>query len=305
MHKLALLLLVIASASAQQIDVLKADYPGRILRDNESNWILVQDSASGLGLRVVKLNAEFSQTLFDRRFTSSFVTVADVRVDSSGNLSVLGANRGGEIATTPGALWPSPAPIALNAFLIELDSAGQTLLSTYLAPETDLSASGFIQNSQGEWLIGGQTCLPIAAKGVTIQGSGCLVVLRISPDATRLAGGMRFGSPQNLESIAGMAADPDGDLFLAGTTSADDFPATSSAYLGRRPGGLCTPLGFGPSSARCPCPSGFVARLDGADLHVKAATYLGGKARATLAAVAVDGKGFPYVAGTVTTGQAV
>src|SRR5205823_4035400 len=68
-----------------------------------------------------------------------------------------------------------------------------------------------------------------------------------------------------------------------GTTSAKDFPVSQNAFLRQLPS----------SSA------GFIAKFSSTDLHLIAATYLGGTLNAAITSLAIDSKNFVYVTGNV------
>lgn len=82
------------------------------------------------------------------------------------------------------------------------------------------------------------------------------------------------------DSLAGVAIGPDGDFFVAGTTSSDDLPA-AGRFQPTRAGGRDV----------------FVARLKGSDRSLVWITYLGGGGDEDAADVAVDEQGNVTVAG--------
>ncbi|HOM99081.1 MAG TPA: SBBP repeat-containing protein [Acidobacteriota bacterium] len=82
------------------------------------------------------------------------------------------------------------------------------------------------------------------------------------------------------DSLAGAAVGPDGDLYVAGTTSSDNLPA-AGRYQTARKGGQDV----------------FVVRLRGADRSLVWVSYLGGSRDDTVADVAVDSNGNVVVAG--------
>src|SRR5688572_29133137 len=90
---IAALLLQASLAAAQSLEVLKINYPGRVLRDPAGNWIVVQDT--GNGLRVIKFSSDFVSIVFDRRpAPEANRIVMDVYLDAAGNLFILGATVG-------------------------------------------------------------------------------------------------------------------------------------------------------------------------------------------------------------------
>ncbi|MFN7922758.1 MAG: hypothetical protein U0Q16_21815 [Bryobacteraceae bacterium] len=121
---------------------------------------------------------------------------------------------------------------------------------------------------------------------------GSLDVQRISAAGKSVS---RVKLPIPNSSIAGIELDGNG-VFVAGGTEADDLPVSDGAFQKQRRAGICSRGISMPSSV--PCTSGWVARLDFASLSLQALTYLGGRAENALLALAVDGRGYPVVAGT-------
>jgi hypothetical protein len=96
--------------------------------------------------------------------------------------------------------------------------------------------------------------------------------------------------------IAAMAADPAGNVYLTGTTSASVLPTTVGTVQPAFGGGTCFSIGVIGGGSTFPCPDAFVIKLDSMGQLVYA-TYLGGSSSDGGNAIAVDASGNAYVAG--------
>jgi uncharacterized protein (TIGR03437 family) len=277
---------------------------GRAVRDSAGNWIVAQSVSkpdlSDRNIRLRKL-AE-SAAGFDITIGGSGNDdLSALVVMPDGDILLLGTTDSKDFPATPSVLWAGTAPPAdPSSFLVRLDPSGKVRTSSYIsAPDLWVRARALIPTGDGSLILGADLQgAGIARFGdTTLAGSGTLLVWKIDAALTRVSRGIRLGtaSPCNAR-LAAMQPDPSGGIFLAGTTCGDDFPATSNAYLTHRPRGTCFGRGF--FGAAFPCTAGVIARLDGSDLHVTAATYLGGTANAFIRDLAVDRDGSPYVTGT-------
>ena len=96
--------------------------------------------------------------------------------------------------------------------------------------------------------------------------------------------------------VHAIATDPAGNVYLAGETTASNFPVTPGAFQTKRANSRGTIFGFeGPYT-----PNAFVAKLSPAG-QILWATYLGGSGSDAALGIAVDGKGSPYVLGYTTS----
>ncbi|MCU1337763.1 MAG: hypothetical protein JWO19_3344, partial [Bryobacterales bacterium] len=270
--------LALASAVGQQLEVLNSNLPGLAARDSRGNWIIADGFNPNIAkLRVRKFSADLTQTLFDRQIGGSGSDeLMRLRIDASGSIYVLGFTTSKDFPTTPGAIWPR-YDVDTSYFFVKLNSEGETVFSTYIQ-SGGLNIDG-VPTANGDWIIATESGYPVGAQGVVIEGSGSLVLLKLSPDATRLLGGRRIAG----DKLAGMQIDSAGNAYVAGTTSAKAFPVTENAFLRQLPSYY----------------AGFIAKFSSTDLHVTAATYLGGTVNAGITALAIDQKEFVYVTGNV------
>lgn len=127
-------------------------------------------------------------------------------------------------------------------------------------------------------------------------------VTKFAADARSLIFSTYIGGSLGYDYGYGIAVDASGNAFVVGQTDNDDFPVTASAYQK-----LCSPNYTNSPTAFSSCtgsvgggsgpPSAFVSKLSPSGVLLDS-TFLGGTATQSAAyAVAVDGAGWPYVAG--------
>jgi uncharacterized protein (TIGR03437 family) len=272
MRSLALTLLLAIGAHAQQLEFLNQKTSGKAARDSLGNWIFAEPSNDDIRIR--KLSADLTRTLYDVTTGGSDRDgVLALQVDPDGNAYVVGSTAFKDFPITANAPWKAGL-----SFFLRVDGAGAITTSTYLPLFTPS-----IIPAGDDWVIAGTD-----AAGISL--------LRLSRDgATRRA--VRVVNAGESPLLSALQSDPVGNIFLAGITGADNFPATPGAFQTNRLSSTC--YGFGFFAHPYPCSTGFLMKFDCADFHTLAATYLGGKTQTTPWALAVDRQGFPYVTGTI------
>ena len=302
MKTAVLVLSSLGALCAQRIETLIPELGGAVARDSAGNWIVAQRvSKADLTDRNIRIRKLTEESAFDITIGGSGNDdLSALRITPSGDIILLGTTDSRDFPASPSVLWASTtAPENPSSFLVRLDPDGKILTSTYIAA-TDLSiqarALGLGQDES--LIIGADVRGPGLAKfgDSVFPGNGTLLVLKTDAGVTRVSNGVRIGGLSSCNArLAALQVHSSGSIFVAGSTCGDDFPATPNAYLPRRPGGTC----FGPGffGSPFPCTAGVIARLDGSDFHVAAATYLGGTASAFIRDLAVDRDGSPYVTG--------
>lgn len=150
---------------------------------------------------VTKLDAQLTHIVFSTRFAGPGDIVSAVATDPAGNIYITGstAQSAASVATTPGVLQSqaptiTPPATLINGYVSEFSPAGQIRYSTYFG------ASGY-------------TCYQAS--------SPCLVI--IGPHGT-VFGAAVFTKP------TAIAVDNTGAVVIAGSSNANNLPATSTAY---------------------------------------------------------------------------
>ena len=208
----------------------------------------------------------------------------------------------------------------LAGFVAKLDSSGKILYATFLGGSTTTTISAIAADSSGSAYVTGHTVaddfptttgslLPAVSRD-GFSGTNYAFLTRFSQAGSRLLystylGGARAACTGGSGCIGvvgitagtAIAVDSQGNAFVAGVTSAIDFPVSPDAI-----------------QTSCKCyrhvGDGFVAKLDSAGAKILYATYFGGSfyngLTATLGtdeprAISLDRSGHAYVAGVTSS----
>ena len=121
-------------------------------------------------------------------------------------------------------------------------------------------------------------------------------VARLESTGTRLEFATYLGGDQGGDAVYGVAVSGDGGVFLTGSTTSTDFPATARAPQRAFGGDACGALATG-----YVCSDAFVVRLDDQGTRLGYATYLGGDAMDEAEDIVVDASGNAFVTGMTTS----
>ena len=215
-----------------------------------------------------------------------------IGVDPSGNVYVSGWTNSASFPTTAEAYLRKKTGYA-NMFVAKLDPSGRKLLYSTLVGATGLSPSmGNVSNGtflkvdrQGYVYLAGTTYGngPAATLGAAItkrRGDADGFVLKLNKAGSALVYSTLIGG-SDADGVYGMDIDSDGNAYVVGSTSSNDFP-TVNAYLAARPEGRS---------------SSFLAKLNSSGSAFRYSTYLGDGFNTALRAIAVDADGSAWVAG--------
>jgi uncharacterized protein (TIGR03437 family) len=252
---------------------------------------------------VVKLNP-FGTSLIYATYLggSDNDTVMAVAVDSTGSAYVTGGTNSRDFPTTAGALQPrfggtgghSFPPFSHpsgDGFVAKLSPAGSTLVySTYLGGPGVDQGYGIAVDSAGAAYIAGATESPNfpvteGAFQSTLHGFPDVFIAKINSSGSGLLYSTFLGGSRENYGFA-LALDSDGNAYVTGITSSDDFPTTPGAFQSRRLGSV----------------TGFVAKLSTTRNSLMYSTYLGSTGRTEAYGIAADSAGSAYVTGTTAAG---
>jgi hypothetical protein len=263
-----------------------------VLKDGQAHFRLGRyDRNTALTIDPVLVYATF----FGGGIGTSFIfqAVTSAAVDAEGNLYVVGVTNSKSFPVTAGAFSATPA----DDFLAKFDPTGTTLIfSTYFSGMSnfgDSTSTSLVLDPSGNIFVAGRADpgFPFPPSAHPFQSAAkSLGVLKFSNAGTAILAGTYLGGNGGVDltpdELGGMAVDPTGNIYLAGSTSSTDFPTQ-------------TPLqaSLGTSQANA-----FVSKLDPTLSTLLYSTYLGQASNASGSSIAVDTTGNAYVTGSATTG---
>lgn len=244
-------------------------------------------TAGGGDAFVAKLNAAGSALMYATYLGGGGRDQANsLAVDSSGNAYVTGFTFSANFPVTAGALKTTLGGNR-DAFVTKINTTGSArTYSTYLggAAGEDFGNSIAV-DSGGNAYVAGYTLsadFPATAGSLktTLGGVSDAFVAKLNAAGSALVYATLVGGSGQEQAI-GMAVDSSGNAFLAGWTDSPNFP-TVSAYQGASNG----------------IRDAFVAKLNAAGSALLYSTYVGGEGQDLGLAIAIDGAGNAYVAGS-------
>lgn len=240
---------------------------------------------------VTKLNSSGTGLLYSTYLGGSDVDFGyGIAVDTSGNAYVAGETRSSEFPTTAGAFQTTYAGGDRDAFVIQLNATGTSLLySTYLGGSGyDRSAhlGDIALDSSGNAYIVGDTDssdFPTTSGAFqTTHGGGGrdAFVTKFNATGSSVIYSTYLGGSA-LDFGSGIALDSSGNAYLTGSTESFDFPTVAGAFQ-------ATFAGDGDA---------FVTKLNSTGSGLLYSTYLGGSNSDSGSAIALDASGNVYVTG--------
>lgn len=277
-------------AGAITADLSGVYITGQAGRDYPVTANAFQASSGGNGDAFVsKLDATGSTLLYSALLGGSWSDIGTgIAVDGLGNAYVSGNTGSSDFPRTPGALQTCGS--TGGAFVTKVNAQGTALI--YSACIAGGTASGIAVDSDGSAYVAGSTTaanFPTTpgAFQPNFSGGNCptgpcsdAFVLKLNATGTALAYSTFLGG-FGIDEAAAVAVDSSGNAYVAGRTSAEDFP-TKAAIQSR----------FGGGSA-----DAFIAKLNPAGSALVCSTYLGGTGDDRASAIAVDASGSAYVTG--------
>jgi uncharacterized protein (TIGR03437 family) len=244
---------------------------------------------------VAKLNPAGSALLFSTYLGGKNQDLGEaIALDAQGNVWVTGSTRSEDFALVqpfqgrPGGgtcNLPTSFPSTWSrytcedAFVVKLAPQGDALLfSTWLGGDRADFGRGLAVDAAGNPVVAGETAsagFPVTNGAFqTAPGGGAdAFITKLNTTGSALVFSTLLGGAGEDRAL-GLALDPAGNVYAAGTTVSPLFPLT-------------------PGSPETASGRGFVAKLDAAGARL----IFSGRLRATLAAVAVDSLGTAYVTG--------
>ncbi len=220
-----------------------------------------------------------------------------VAVDRNGSIYVTGTTQSSNFPVSPGAYGSGAASGQASSFASKLSADGGSLLYSAILPGIPRALA---VNDAGELYIAGQSNNAFsfvttgALRESSVSGPTGLFLLRLNSTATGLVFGADLGGGGfNGSNVASLAIDPEGDIYLAGTTAEPTIPTTGNAFQRQYSNaGLINSIGPGALD------NGFIIEVNSAGSLVLYGTYFGPRYFGTsITSVALVADGSLYLSG--------
>lgn len=227
---------------------------------------------------------------------------ASLALDTQGYVYTSGQTTSGDLPT-PNALFAFKGGLVLDSdvYIAKFNPGGDTLVyATYLGGTSDELIADLVVADDGTLFVAGgtasddfpsQNALHSFQGGVLLQSDG--FISRLNANGTALDFSTYLGGSGD-DGVSALALDDDGNLYVAGSTTSDDFPTTPGSFQNTRPDTLEQRADI------------FVAKLrpDGNNSYaIEYATYLGGNGDEAPVRIAVDAEGHLWITGFTNSGD--
>ncbi len=170
-----------------------------------------------------------------------------------------------------------------DAFVTKIDPSGSALLySTYLGGSGDDQGNAIAVDGAGSAYVTGIASSAFPTQSSLYQCPNAFVT-KFDPAGSTLAYSTCLGGKTNVTQGHAIALDKAGNVFVAGLTSATDFP-------------LVNP--FQATCNVCNLDKGFISKLNAAGTALVYSSYLGGSKSDEVEGIAVDSAGNAYLTGS-------
>jgi len=210
----------------------------------------------------------------------------DLAVDASDRVFVSGYTKSSDFPVTAGAYKTTFAG-SDDAFVAQIEAGGGGLgWSTFLGGSDIDQGHAVAVDAAGNVFVGGDTGsgdFPTTAGAydrTLIPPADKTFVTRVNAGGASL-GWSTFLGGSNYSSLANLALDTSGNVYVTGVTNDSDFPTTPGAY----------DTSFGGAQ------DGFVTKIGAGGASLVWSTFLGGSAYDQMEALALDGAGNVFVGG--------
>lgn len=210
-----------------------------------------------------------------------------IAIDGAGDAYVTGSTQSSDFPTA------SPLQAALaggsDAFVAEVNPQGSGLVySTFLGGSAADSGQAIAVDASGAAYVAGFTFSGNFPVKNPVQpayaGAGDAFIAKINPGGSSLVYSTYLGGSGEDRGLA-IAVDAAGEVYITGSSQSSDFPVTPGAY----------------KTAAAGATDAFVTKLNAAGAALTYSTVLGGSQNDQGNAIAVDGAGNAYIAGSTSS----
>lgn len=243
-----------------------------------------------------KLSHDGTSLLYLTYLGASQSTASAVAVDRQGNAWIAGGVSSTDLPVTTGA-FQTQLKGPQNAFLLELNPSGSRVpFATYLGGSSGEAVGSLALDSNGNAYIAGSTTsqdFPVTGGafqtgfGQGQNGGGSSFAAKFDASGRLLYSTYFHGGSSSGTYVNSIAADSEGNLYLAGTHRGDSL--------------LTTPGAFQTSASGAD--AAFVSKLDAIGSKLVYSTYLAANYPTSGNQIAVDGQGNAYIAGGISLGE--
>jgi hypothetical protein len=183
---------------------------------------------------VLRLDPTGSTLIFSTYIGGSYDDRANaLALDSQGNVYVTGGAISVDFPTSAGA-YQAALKGGIDCFVVEFDSRGNGIFSTFIGGGSDDQANGIAVDNQGNSYITGQTVSDSypqvnASFQHSRHGGSDAFVTELSADGSTLVYSTFAGGGGD-DIGYGIAVSQAGQAYVVGTTTSSDFPTTNGAY---------------------------------------------------------------------------
>jgi FG-GAP-like repeat/Beta-propeller repeat len=207
-----------------------------------------------------------------------------IAVDATGQAYISGYTASIDFPVSSNAFQSSYGGGEFDGFFAKLNPAGSQLVyASYLGGIGNDTASAVALDPTGNVYLTGQTQssnFPVLQALQTTYSQSDAFVVKLNASSQVLYSTYLGGTGSGTGT--GIAADAAGNAYVAGYTTAPDFPVTSGAYQPGNHGGY----------------DAFVAKLSADGSAILNATYFGGSGSESTSGIALDSSGDVFVAGS-------
>jgi hypothetical protein len=211
-----------------------------------------------------------------------------IDMDSNGNVYIAGETTSSDFPTTPGVYDQTYS--SEDGFVVKFDAnLGNLLSATFLGGSRPDVINSLHISESGDVYVGGYTQsydLPVTANAYDKTFGGTIsdaFVAKLDANLKNLLACTYIGGTNAwYDEILVLTTDGSGNVYIAGTTWASDFPVTSK--------GFDKTFGGGETDS-------FVAKMDGTLSTLIASSYLGGSQDDWINDIAIDKDGNLYLGG--------